>query len=223
MPTVSVIQGKKLTVTPSPKLIIRTVTNDISYTPHFAPKQISYYVTGRKYNEVERPDRKPVTTSPGISLKQMSMELFIGSNNFEKSIDSDLATLEQLAFTKQILLVEYDPRTQGQWNITSLDYESIERQDGSNIITRANVNIEFTEAIGFNTKTNVASLVAGSASLVASTTSTSNPKTYVIKKGDTLSAISIKFYYTPNKWRIIADANKLDPKNLKIGKTIRIP
>ena len=223
MPTVSVIQGKKLTVTPSPKLIIRTVTNDISYTPPFAPKQISYYVTGRKYNEVERPDRKPVTTSPGISLKQMSMELFIGSNNFEKSIDSDLATLEQLAFTKQILLVEYDPRTQGQWNITSLDYESIERQSGSNIITRANVNIEFTEAIGFNTKTNVASLVAGSASLVASTTSTSNPKTYVIKKGDTLSAISIKFYYTPNKWRIIADANKLDPKNLKIGKTIRIP
>ena len=82
MPTVSVIQGKKLTVTPSPKLIIRTVTNDISYTPPFAPKQISYYVTGRKYNEVERPDRKPVTTSPGISLKQMSMELFIGSNNF---------------------------------------------------------------------------------------------------------------------------------------------
>ena len=223
MPTVSVIQGKKLTVTPSPKLIIRTVTNDISYTPPFAPKQISYYVTGRKYNEVERPDRKPVTTSPGISLKQMSMELFIGSNNFEKSIDSDLATLEQLAFTKQILLVEYDPRTQGQWNITSLDYESIERQSGSNIITRANVNIEFTEAIGFNTKTNVASLVAGSASLVASTTSTSNPKTYVIKKGDTLSAISIKFYYTPNKWRIIADANKLDPKNLKVGKTIRIP
>ena len=223
MPTVSVIQGKKLTVTPSPKLIIRTVTNDISYTPPFAPKQVSYYVTGRKYNEVERPDRKPVTTSPGISLKQMSMELFIGSNNFEKSIDSDLATLEQLAFTKQILLVEYDPRTQGQWNITSLDYESIERQDGSNIITRANVNIEFTEAIGFNTKTNVASLVAGSASLVASSTSTSNPKTYVIKKGDTLSAISIKFYYTPNKWRIIADANKLDPKNLKIGKTIRIP
>ena len=56
-----------------------------------------------------------------------------------------------------------------------------------------------------------------------SSTSTSNPKTYVIKKGDTLSAISIKFYYTPNKWRIIADANKLDPKNLKIGKTIRIP
>ena len=223
MPTVSVIQGKKLTVTPSPKLIIRTVTNDISYTPPFAPKQISYYVTGRKYNEVERPDRKPVTTSPGISLKQMSMELFIGSNNFEKSIDSDLATLEQLAFTKQILLVEYDPRTQGQWNITSVDYESIERQSGSNIITRANVNIEFTEAIGFNTKTNVASLVAGSASLVASSTSTSNPKTYVIKKGDTLSAISIKFYYTPNKWRIIADANKLDPKNLKIGKTIRIP
>ena len=223
MPTVSVIQGKKLTVTPSPKLIIRTVTNDISYTPPFAPKQVSYYVTGRKYNEVERPDRKPVTTSPGISLKQMSMELFIGSNNFEKSIDSDLATLEQLAFTKQILLVEYDPRTQGQWNITSLDYESIERQSGSNIITRADVNIEFTEAIGFNTKTNVASLVAGSASLVASSTSTSNPKTYVIKKGDTLSAISIKFYYTPNKWRIIADANKLDPKNLKIGKTIRIP
>ena len=220
MPTVSVIQGKKLTVTPSPKLIIRTVTNDISYTPPFAPKQVSYYVTGRKYNEVERPDRKPVTTSPGISLKQMSMELFIGSNNFEKSIDSDLATLEQLAFTKQILLVEYDPRTQGQWNITSLDYESIERQSGSNIITRANVNIEFTEAIGFNTKTNVASLVAGSASLVASTTSTSNPKTYVIKKGDTLGAIARKHHTTVGK---LCKLNNLKSTSiLKLGKKLKV-
>jgi LysM repeat protein len=223
MAIVSVIQGKQLHSNPTPKLIIRTVTNDISYTPPFAPKQVSYYITGRKYNEVDRPDRKPITTSPGISLKQMSMELFIGSNNFEQSIDGDLSTLEQLAFTKQILLVEYDPRTQGQWNITSLDYDSVERQDGSNIITRATVNIEFTEAIGFNTKTNVASLVAGTASLVASSSNNTNPKTYVIKKGDTLSAISTKFYYTPNKWRVIADANKLDPKNLKVGKTIRIP
>ena len=219
---VTVTTGVKVQASVQPKLIIRTENSDIIFTAPYAPKEVTYYITGRKYNEVDRPDRKPITTSPGIALKQMSMELFVGSTNYETSIDSSLSTLEQLSATQQRLICEYDPRTAGLWNITSLDYDSVERQSGTNLITRATVNIEFTEAVGFSSKAGTASLVAGSSSSTASSYGTTQPKTYTIKQGDTLSSISQKFFYTPNKWRTIADLNKLDPKNLKVGKVIRI-
>ena len=219
---VTVTTGVKVQASVQPKLIIRTENSDIIFTAPYAPKEVTYYITGRKYNEVDRPDRKPITTSPGIALKQMSMELFVGSTNYETSIDSSLSTLEQLSATQQRLICEYDRRTAGLWNITSLDYDSVERQSGTILITRATVNIEFTEAVGFSSKAGTASLVAGSSSSTASSYGTTQPKTYTIKQGDTLSSISQKFFYTPNKWRTIADLNKLDPKNLKVGKVIRI-
>ena len=50
--------------------------------------------------------------------------------------------------------------------------------------------------------------------------------TYVVKKGDNLSAISQKFYGTSRNWKKILEANKpelTDPSKLKIGQTIKIP
>lgn len=49
---------------------------------------------------------------------------------------------------------------------------------------------------------------------------------YVIRSGDTLSAISRQFYGTPNKWRRIADANPRaipNPDRLTAGVEIQIP
>lgn len=55
---------------------------------------------------------------------------------------------------------------------------------------------------------------------------TSKQQIYVVKKGDSLSKISQKFYGTPNKWKKIVEANrdKLGHKNiLKVGMTLVIP
>ncbi|KNF10055.1 phage-like element PBSX protein XkdP [Gottschalkia purinilytica] len=44
------------------------------------------------------------------------------------------------------------------------------------------------------------------------------PKTYTVKKGDTLWAISKMFYGNGNKWNVIAQKNNIkDPKKLAIG------
>ena len=51
-------------------------------------------------------------------------------------------------------------------------------------------------------------------------------RTYVVQKGDTLSAISTKFYDTSSKWRAIADANTdvlPNPDRLRPGIELRIP
>jgi len=58
----------------------------------------------------------------------------------------------------------------------------------------------------------------------AAGSSASGGRTYVVKRGDTLSSIAAKFYRDASKWRKIADANGIrDPKNLKIGQKLRIP
>jgi nucleoid-associated protein YgaU len=48
--------------------------------------------------------------------------------------------------------------------------------------------------------------------------------TYVVKRGDTLSAIAARLYRDPTQWRVIAVANDLDdPHHLQIGVRLAIP
>ena len=52
------------------------------------------------------------------------------------------------------------------------------------------------------------------------------PRTYVIQKGDTLSALSRKFYGKAGQWRRIYEANPdviTDPNKLPVGATIVVP
>jgi len=49
-------------------------------------------------------------------------------------------------------------------------------------------------------------------------------QTHVVQRGDTLEAVSLKYYGTRNKWRDILNANKgIDPKRLRIGTKLTIP
>jgi hypothetical protein len=48
--------------------------------------------------------------------------------------------------------------------------------------------------------------------------------TYLVKRGDTLSAIAAKLYRDPTLWRPIAAANEIDdPRQLRIGARLAIP
>lgn len=49
-------------------------------------------------------------------------------------------------------------------------------------------------------------------------------QTYTVRKGDTLGAISKKFFGTTKYWKDIAKANGIDnPAGLKVGRTLQIP
>ena len=47
--------------------------------------------------------------------------------------------------------------------------------------------------------------------------------TYVVQKGDTLGSLAKKFYGNESQWKLIAEANKVDPKKLQIGQKLTIP
>jgi nucleoid-associated protein YgaU len=47
---------------------------------------------------------------------------------------------------------------------------------------------------------------------------------YTVKSGDTLSAVSLLFYGSANKYPQIAQANNLaDPNNVRVGTTLNLP
>ncbi len=52
---------------------------------------------------------------------------------------------------------------------------------------------------------------------------TSEAKTHVVTTGETLGEISQKYYGTGKNWKKIADANKVDPSELKVGQKLTIP
>ena len=54
----------------------------------------------------------------------------------------------------------------------------------------------------------------------------SSARTHIVRQRETLSAISMQYYGTPNKWQKIADANKdvlKDPNKIRPGTKLTIP
>ena len=48
-------------------------------------------------------------------------------------------------------------------------------------------------------------------------------KTHTVASGETLGEISMKHYGTSKNWKKIAEANKVDPSDLKVGQKLTIP
>jgi len=57
----------------------------------------------------------------------------------------------------------------------------------------------------------------------AASTEEEGVRKYTVKKGDTLITISRKVYGDGSKWRLIRDANKVNPTRLQIGQVLIIP
>ena len=56
------------------------------------------------------------------------------------------------------------------------------------------------------------------------TESADHTKRLVVREGESLSSLSAREYNDPGKWRVIADANRIDdPENVKSGTIVELP
>lgn len=225
MPQLIYVQPRAAGGGTEPRLVIKTratkggAKKPIIFAAPFAPREVTYSGYENTYEEIARPDRKPIVRRSGEGLRRMSMELFVGSEDRQESHDEELSILESLAASRLALIVEYDPRTYGHWHITSLSYDSVERNSENDSITRAMVSIEFTEVpdpteftLNIITKTQIKY--------------TDRPKSYSAKKGESLRDIVKKFYGTANNKIIkaVAKANGIkNAKHIKPGQKIKLP
>jgi nucleoid-associated protein YgaU len=77
-----------------------------------------------------------------------------------------------------------------------------------------------------NQKPDFSNVRSGSSSTAPSPRTTTDTRTYVVKKGDSLSKIAKKAYGDANDWRKIFEANRdqiEDPDLIHPGQTLKIP
>jgi LysM repeat protein len=121
------------------------------------------------------------------------------------------------------LRVEYGSFENGTWRITSISTRSIQRGWETNNFTVAEITLTFTEVVDMKVGTGPVS--GGTRAKTSNKKATKSPtRTYTVRKGDTLTKISQKYYGTASKWRKIADANKIkNPNKIRIGQKLKIP
>jgi nucleoid-associated protein YgaU len=183
--------------------------------------------------QVPRPGRKPLLRWLGQKLATIQLSLTIDDvQTINGNADAALAYLAQWARTNASLQLAYGPfEAVGFYSITSFVPKSVLREQGTNRITRATVDMTLTENPEGSAIQTVPPPTTSSATSVstgqpqpAKTTSTASSRSYVVVAGDSLWSISVRFYGIGTYWRRIADANGVtDVRTIRPGQRLIIP
>jgi LysM repeat protein len=211
------------------RMVIRTIDGKWKYHVRMAPVEMDYPEFGSRWAEVPVPGRAPFLVKEAFGLKKVSFSLIVTDpDNPDADMTNDLRILKAFADTTRPIKIAYDGYfTSWTWRCTSMTIHSEQRHPANSKITRATVDMEFTEKndvkdytgpVTGGAKTNKKKTNNNSAGRNSSNKKkTSNDgkkkknktKVYIVKRGDTLSGISYKLYGDVSRWRELASENKI--------------
>ena len=207
-----------------PKMTIVAEHNKYRFTVPYAPKSVTYDNQAPVYTSVDRYGMEPLEVRSSPAHNQISMDLMLARPDRQHSVEWMMRALRTLANTSLRVVIHLGPFDSGLWRISSLSFSSTERKYGTNEITRATASVTFTRAV--DPRQNISPV---SNKKHKQPPKSDNPKRhgkrfYNVRKGDTLSAIAVRFYHDSRQWTRIAKANNIrNPKNLRIGQRLVIP
>lgn len=179
----------------------------------FMPREVDYAGGYPTWAQMPRPKLKPILKRAGTNLRTIALEALIARLDHQDSVEDLLADLGAIVKAGQRVTFTGGPATAGVWRIDgdSFTTRTTGLRQGDNAITRATVAMTLIEA-------------SDRGPIVPPPTK--RPRTYRVKRGDTLGSIAQRFYGSRLKWRIIADAQH--PKlrrasDLKVGAVLRLP
>lgn len=197
------------------------------------------------WSRVARPRKKALTEWVGRDSMSIEIEFLIdvfcqpGVDNPGMLGEKYIRALERMAGVDRsdpeppmIMVTSTPPKlvphnerraTHVSWFVESLawDRDSIIVLDSGNRV-RAGGSVVITQHVADERLTSTSAQKRRGATSVRGATRNS----YTVKEGDTLSQIAARkdVYGDASKWKLIAKANKIrDPKNLKVGKELKIP
>lgn len=183
-----------------------------------------------RWAQVDRPGRKPFMERVGEQLRTVRLEVLIGTDPY-RSAQVKLVWLAYIArgpYEGRQVALGYSKfessqylTTSGFWVVTDLQIRSVRRLEGSNTISQARVVIALTESAPSR---RLARPGASPNKGRDNDRDGRKPRRHTVKAGQTLSSISRKYYGTPNRWRRIAEANRIrDPRKIRPGQVLKIP
>lgn len=205
------------------------------YVP-YAPVRVEHGNLGGSYNFINRPGQADATVfgSPRVPNMQFDLLLLdktqarqgIGTPVTVTAALSIINTLKGYSEKGQRVRITYGALESGLWYIDEISVSTMKRDPVTDEVIQAAVSLSCTRASDIQDGLGP---VTGGAETPAPPTNPAPPQQtsaryYTVKSGDTLWAISIKYYGTGTRWTEIADANGIkDPRTLQIGKVLRIP
>lgn len=214
------------------KVVLRDAKGDIRIVLPYAPREVEHAGFAPTWQAADRVGQPPLLRQAGKSLRTVSLELLLARPDHQTPVEDLIAKLSKLARTgRRCRFRNYGDLEGDWWRITDLAITTELRQFATNRVTRARAGVTLTRDIDDD----VAPIRRKGKKRGRRDDDDDKkggggggkkawPKSYVVKKGDTLSKIAERFYGDPDGWRHIADANGIrDPRNLKVGRKLRIP
>lgn len=139
--------GQIASTFPHPKATIRAAGGSEVMTLPFAPSSVQMSGIAPSWTEVSRPGRPSLVLRSNDPLPKLSFDAFLGYADHQQSVEGGLRLLRRLADSKQPLVLSgLGTEEEGYWRLTELSWTSLQRQRGTNAITRATVTFGFTRA-----------------------------------------------------------------------------
>lgn len=235
------------------KNVAMTITPETGGTPlniPYAPQKVTHTDLIADYVTVPRPGLIESVVYSNVQRPKMSFELEIHDKKITATSGKSTTLVRAISVIQAIqnmarkgtrVRIAYGALESGLWFIISMQVTSTKRDPINDEIVGATVQLEALRgdnAIsgtgtgsgpvsgGATTTTKPTTPTTGTKTPTGSTKSPSAPaaRYYTVKSGDTLWAISLKYYGTGSKWTTLATANKIiDPRKLKVGTKLRVP
>ncbi len=189
------------------------------------------------WDEVERQGREAITVWRGFRPLAIELELFLDDLDAGRSVEPTIDILEALAGRGRRRLGGQPPvvavDTAGvmphdivtfpdlRWVITDLEWDddgTIVNDHGNRV--RAPVTVSLLQHVADTRLADRAHAAKGK----VSKNGKGSKRTHKVKSGETLMTIARRELHDAGRWREIADLNGIrDPRNVKPGRTLRLP
>lgn len=218
------------------RMVIKTADGKHSFNALIAPVEITYANFGQVWTEVPRDGKMPYLLREAYKLPKITVKM-----QLVKEADPDwdatgaLKVLTTMSNSGVPLKISYGGYFESSflWRMTDYSFTSKRRRPSTNVITWAEVDMEFTVVNDvvlstgpLNGGVSHSSYSGGSSSNSHSVSKPPGSKVgtrkYKFKKGDTLNSLALKFYKDVKYWRYLGDINHIkDVKKIKVGQVIK--
>lgn len=216
------VSGKSFTAASGSRMYIYAEsTGTISFSTNYAPKEIEYGGWAQTWAQLARSGNTPLLLRQDQPLETLKFSTLVASPDPLKDLSNQLSAIKALARTKERVLVRYSGLEAGQWRITELTAQSMQRHPDTNAVTQALLTMTLTQA-------------SDAAPAVGPVTRPAPPpppppapsRRHTVVPGDCLWNIALAYYGSGVSWPKIFDANRgliADPHWIFPGQVFVIP
>lgn len=186
-------------------------TGTLSFTAAYAPREISYEGLAQEWVTADRSGNAPLLLRKGRPLRIQKFSLMLAHPDPFAVQTANIAAITLLCQTRERVLLRYGPNEAGLWRITEATLSSEDRHPDTNEITRAILNLTFTEAS--DAAPAVGPVAPPPPPPPPPPPVSAPPRTHTVVRTDCLWKIALRYYGNGALWPRIYDANRGQIKN----------